>query len=86
MGLISWLILGALVGWIASKLVGTDDQQGWIMNIVLGVIGALVGGFLYSRIVDDEFSINWSIGSLIVAILGGVVVAWGYAFLTSRKT
>ncbi len=56
------------------------------MNIVLGIIGALVGGFLYSRIVDDEFSINWSIGSLIVAILGGVVVAWGYAILTSRKT
>jgi uncharacterized membrane protein YeaQ/YmgE (transglycosylase-associated protein family) len=85
MGLISWLIFGALVGWIASKIVGTDDQQGWILNIVLGIVGALVGGFVYSGVVDDEFGISWSVGSFIVALLGAVVVSWGFAYFTRRR-
>jgi len=85
MGLVSWLIFGALVGWIASKLAGTDSQQGWILNIVLGVVGAIVGGAIYSAVADDDFSLSWSIGSLIVAILGGVIVSWAFAYLARRK-
>jgi uncharacterized membrane protein YeaQ/YmgE (transglycosylase-associated protein family) len=85
MGLVSWIIFGALVGWIASKIAGTDDQQGWILNIVLGIVGALVGGAIYSALADDEFSFSWSIGSLLVAILGGIIVAWGFAYLTRRR-
>ena len=44
MGIILWIIFGALAGWIASKIVGTDAQQGWILNIVMGIVGAIVGG------------------------------------------
>ena len=85
MGLLSWLIFGALVGWIASKLAGTDSQQGWILNIVLGVIGAIVGGAVYSALFDDDFSISWSIGSFIVALLGGIAVSWGFAYFTRGR-
>jgi uncharacterized membrane protein YeaQ/YmgE (transglycosylase-associated protein family) len=45
MGIISWLILGALAGWLASLIMHTDGQQGAIGNIVVGIIGALIGGF-----------------------------------------
>ncbi len=47
MGLISWVIFGAIVGWLGSKLAGTDSQQGWIANIILGIIGAVIGGVVW---------------------------------------
>src|SRR5690606_17777760 len=65
MGLISWVIFGALVGWLGSKLAGTDSQQGWIANIILGIIGAVLGGIVWGWIDDEKFVIDWSIGSLI---------------------
>ncbi|CAN5721787.1 GlsB/YeaQ/YmgE family stress response membrane protein [soil metagenome] len=85
LAIISWLILGALVGWIASKIAGTDSQQGWILNIVLGIVGAFVGGLIYEAFADDDFSFEWSIGSILIAILGGVIVSWGFAYLTKRR-
>ncbi len=85
MGLISWIIFGAIVGWIGSKLAGTDAQQGWILNIVLGIIGAILGGIVYGWIDRSKFYIEWSIGSLIVGIIGAFVVSWGYAYLMGRK-
>jgi uncharacterized membrane protein YeaQ/YmgE (transglycosylase-associated protein family) len=84
MGIITWVIFGAIVGWIASKIAGTDDQQGWILNIVLGIIGAFVGGFLWGLITDGDVDIGFNIGSLLIAILGAVIVSWGYAFLKRR--
>ncbi|MGD9711739.1 MAG: GlsB/YeaQ/YmgE family stress response membrane protein [Thermomicrobiales bacterium] len=86
MGLISWILFGALIGWLSSVVLGTDDSQGWIANIILGIVGAIVGGALYSAIFDDSFGVSWSIGSLLVALLGGIIVAWGYAVLTNRRS
>jgi uncharacterized membrane protein YeaQ/YmgE (transglycosylase-associated protein family) len=70
MGLILWLIFGALVGWLASLINGTNEAQGWIGNIVLGIVGALVGGFLYSLIADGYYETDFNIGSLIFAVVG----------------
>lgn len=85
MGLLSWIVFGALIGWLSSLVLGTDKSQGWIANIILGIVGAIVGGALYSAIFDDSFSVSWSVGSLIVALIGGIIVAWGYAALTNRR-
>lgn len=85
MGLVSWIIFGALIGWLSSKIVGTDQSQGWIANIVLGIIGAVVGGAIYSFIFDDEFSIHWSIGSFLVALGGGIIVSAGYSALSRGR-
>ncbi len=86
MGIILWLIFGALAGWLASVINGTDDQQGWIGNIVMGIVGALLGGFLWGLIRDGEFDTGFNIGSLIVAIVGALILSWLLGMLTGKKT
>lgn len=85
MGLIGWIILGAAAGWIASLINKTNQQQGWIGNIVLGIVGALVGGFLWNLIFDRDNIIDFSIGSLIIAVIGALIVSYLYTLVTGRR-
>ena len=77
-GLIMWIIIGALAGWIGSKIMGTDARQGGLANVVVGVIGAVVGGFVSSAFLGDNRSNNGLFASFLVALLGACVVigAW----------
>lgn len=74
LNIIIWIIVGALAGWIASKIMKTDAQMGALANIVVGIIGALLGGWMLGlfgiQVADGEFSI----GSLLSAILGACVL------------
>ena len=83
--IVLWILFGALAGWIASKINGTDSQQGWIGNIVLGIVGAFVDGFVYTLISGDDFNSSFSIGSLIVAIVGALIFSWALGLITGRK-
>lgn len=74
---ILWLLFGALVGWLASLVMRTDAQQGALLNIVVGIIGAFLGGFLFSLLGIGGSNINngdFSIGSLLVSFIGAVVL------------
>jgi uncharacterized membrane protein YeaQ/YmgE (transglycosylase-associated protein family) len=51
MNFIIWLIVGGLIGWVASKIMNTDAQQGIFLNIVVGIIGAMIGGWLISPLI-----------------------------------
>jgi len=73
-GLLSWLIIGALAGWVASILTGRNERQGCIMNIVVGVVGALLGGFLIQLLTGVGFDLAFNIRSFLVAVLGAVVL------------
>lgn len=75
MGIIIWLIMGGLVGWIASLIMGTDGQQGIILNVVVGIVGALIGGWLIGPLLGAG-SINEgiSIMSLVVSLIGAVIL------------
>lgn len=75
MGILLWIIFGALVGWLASIIMKTDESQEALGNIILGVIGALVGGFLMNALGFAGVT-GFNLYSLIVAILGAVVVVW----------
>lgn len=75
-GLIVWLLAGALVGWIASMIMGTDAQQGAILNIVVGVIGALLGGFLLGPVFGTGTinTADFSLSGLLVSLVGAIIL------------
>lgn len=75
MNFIAWAILGGLAGWIASMIMGTNERQGCFLNIVVGVIGAFVGGFVMSFFGGQGVT-GFNIPSLLVAIIGSVILLW----------
>jgi uncharacterized membrane protein YeaQ/YmgE (transglycosylase-associated protein family) len=86
MGIIGWLLFGGLVGWIASKLMGTDAQQGIFLNVVVGIIGAVIGGFLWGVISNDPEPYHfWDVGSWITAIIGASVLLWLVSLFNSPR-
>ncbi len=82
MGVISWIILGLLAGWIASKLVNKTGS-GMLMDIGLGVVGAIVGGLIVSFLGMSGVT-GLNIWSIIVAVVGAVVVLWIYHAVVAR--
>ena len=76
MNIIIWLIVGGLIGWVASLIMKTDAQQGIILNIVVGIVGALLGGwFLAPMVGTGTINTNdFSIGGLGVSLLGAIVL------------
>ena len=77
MNIIVWIIFGALVGWIASKIMNTDAEQGFIANIVVGVIGAFIGGFVM-QLLGGSGVTGFNISSLLAALLGSVILLGVY--------
>jgi uncharacterized membrane protein YeaQ/YmgE (transglycosylase-associated protein family) len=75
MNLIIWLVVGGVVGWLASIIMKRDGQQGILMNIVVGIVGALLAGWLISPLVGvGTINGGLSVGSFLVSLLGAVVL------------
>ena len=74
MGFLSWIVMGALAGWIASLIAGTNRQQGCLIDIIVGIVGAFVGGFLYQQLTGQPFNAGLNITSLLVSVGGAVVL------------
>ena len=83
MGIILWIIFGAIAGWIASVVMKTNSSQGTIADIVLGIIGAVVGGFLMG-LVGQSGVTGFNLYSFIVAVIGAVVVIYVGRMLRNR--
>lgn len=76
MSIIIWLIVGGVVGWLASLIMKTDGQQGILLNVVVGVIGALLGGWLLAPLFGTG-TINqgdFSLSGLVVSLLGAIIL------------
>lgn len=77
MNFIIWIVIGGILGWLASIVMKTDAQQGIFLNIVVGIIGALLGGWLLSPLFGGAGTINtndFSLLSLLVSFLGAVIL------------
>lgn len=73
MGILTWIIFGALAGWIASLIMKTNGEQGAFMNIVVGIVGAIIGGWLMS-LVNGAAVTGFNLYSMLVAVLGACVL------------
>ena len=72
MGLIIWLIVGGVIGWLASLIMRTDAQQGIILNIVVGIIGAFIGGWIFSGGTINNAPLTLT--SFLVSLVGAVIL------------
>lgn len=75
MNILLWIILGFLSGWVASIVMGNDARQGTMTDIILGVVGALVGGFVMSLFGAPGVT-GFNIYSILVATLGAIALIW----------
>lgn len=73
MGIIAWIVLGAIAGWVASLITGSD--RGIVGDVLVGIVGALLGGFLMNLFGQSGVS-GLNLYSLLVAVLGAVVLLW----------
>jgi len=75
MGFIAWLIVGGVVGWLASIVMKTNAQQGIFLNIIVGIVGAAIGGWLISPMLGvGSINAGISIASIFVSLLGAVIL------------
>ena len=83
MSIIAWIVLGLISGFIASKLVNKTGE-GFILDVVLGIVGAMVGGFIFAQFGGDGVT-GFNLYSMVVAVVGAVIVLVLYHALFNRR-
>ena len=83
MGIISWIVLGLIAGFIGSKIF-EGQGQGFLLNVALGIVGAVVGGAIFSALGATGVT-GFNIWSMIVAVIGAIVVLWLYNQIMVRR-
>jgi uncharacterized membrane protein YeaQ/YmgE (transglycosylase-associated protein family) len=86
MGILSWLVVGAIAGWIAGVLVPGDERFGVIGHIVLGIVGALVGGFIAGLVLGGDYVTGINVSTIVVATVGAVLVVVAWNLFTRGRT
>jgi len=76
MNIIVWLIIGGLIGWVASVVMGTDGRQGLLLNIVVGIVGAALGGWLFGGVLSTSTinQGNMSLSGIMVSLVGAIIL------------
>jgi uncharacterized membrane protein YeaQ/YmgE (transglycosylase-associated protein family) len=75
MGILVWLIVGGVVGWLASIVMRTDAQQGILLNVVVGIVGALLAGFIVSPMLGvGTINEGISIATFLVSLVGAIIL------------
>ncbi len=74
MGILAWILFGALAGWVAGMITGTSHRRGCIGNIIIGIIGAMLGGFLVQWFTGTPVTMAFNLRSFGVAVVGALVL------------
>jgi len=85
MGIIGWIVLGLIAGAIAKAIMPGKDPGGLFITLLLGVVGALLGGFIGSRLFDVGLENFWSIQTWLLAIVGSLIVLGIYRVVVGRR-
>jgi len=83
MSIVGWILLGLIAGFIASKIV-SKTGEGFLLDVVLGIVGAVVGGYLFALVGADGIT-GFNLYSMVVAVIGAVIVLVGYHALTGSR-
>ncbi len=84
-GLIAWIIIGLIAGWLTGKLM-KGSGYGFLMDMVVGLIGALIGGFISARIGFGGVGEHGLLVSILIAVVGAVILTWIVRMITGRRT
>lgn len=85
MGIISWIVVGAIAGYLAGFLVKGDEGLGVIGHIVLGIVGALVGGFIAGQLFGGDYTTGINIPTIVVAVIGAIIAVVVVNMVTGRS-
>jgi uncharacterized membrane protein YeaQ/YmgE (transglycosylase-associated protein family) len=85
MSIIAWLVVGAIAGFIASRLVPGDEGYGVIGGLIAGIVGALLGGFLFGLVTNTDWTTGIDIPTLIAAIVGAIIVVFIWNAVARRS-
>ena len=86
MSIIAWLVVGAIAGFIASRVVPGDEGYGVIGGLIAGIVGAMLGGFLFGLLTDSDWTTGIDIPTLIAAIVGAIIVVFLWNMIARRRT
>ena len=86
MGIIVWILLGLVAGVIAKALMPGNDPGGFVVTIIIGIVGALVGGFLWNVLSGNDSYGDFDIGGIVIAVLGAMLLLFVYRKVSDRQT
>jgi len=84
MSIIAWILLGLVAGAIAKALMPGRDPAGFVVTIVIGIVGAIIGGFLWNLLTGNDSYGDFDIGGILIAVLGSIILLYGYRRLAAR--
>lgn len=85
MGILAWIIFGLIVGAIAKFIMPGTQGGGWLITIILGIVGALIGGFLAGALGIGDDGNPWDIGTIAISVLGAILVLFIYGAVTKGR-
>lgn len=85
MSIIAWIVVGAIAGFIASRIVPGDEGYGVLGGLIAGIVGALVGGFLFGALTNTDWTTGIDIPTIIAAIVGAVIVVYIWNMVAKRS-